>query len=56
MKLDDIKIGDIVQLNSGGAKMTVLDVTRSGSVICAWQTPTESHVETFPAEALKPEK
>jgi len=52
MKLADAKIGEVVTLNSGGVKMVVIDTTASGRVICAWQTATESHVDTFPAESL----
>ncbi len=39
MKIADLKIGDCVQLASGGPKMTVMDLTSLGRVIVTWQMP-----------------
>jgi uncharacterized protein YodC (DUF2158 family) len=53
------KTGDIVQLNSGGPKMTVLNVGDFGfgsgvEVVCAWMSSDSKLLEhTFPPEALK---
>jgi uncharacterized protein YodC (DUF2158 family) len=33
---DSFKTGDVVQLKSGGPRMTVNDVPASGSVLCNW--------------------
>lgn len=30
------KIGDVVQLKSGGSKMTVLETNDAGMVMCTW--------------------
>ena len=46
-------IGDVVQLKSGGPKMTVLGVNTSGDVRCGWFDKNALfHVGTFIAAVL----
>jgi uncharacterized protein YodC (DUF2158 family) len=52
------KVGDIVQLKSGGPKMTVVDVERAPrgqlQVRCTWFTKQDLMEQgTFPADALE---
>jgi uncharacterized protein YodC (DUF2158 family) len=35
----ELKIGDVVQLNSGGPKMTVAGLQSDGAVRCVWFSP-----------------
>jgi uncharacterized protein YodC (DUF2158 family) len=54
---DNLKAGDVVQLKSGGPKMTVTqagkDSTGALTVWCAWFEGTMQKNATFPPEALK---
>ena len=50
MKLADFKIGDVVQLKSGGPKMTV-DAYRTGGLTCVWH----SKDDTFQHCNIRPE-
>jgi uncharacterized protein YodC (DUF2158 family) len=49
-------VGDVVQLKSGGPKMTVVYVPEDGKYIkCFWHIETGALVEyVFPAEVLVP--
>jgi phage shock protein C len=52
----DFKVGDIVQLKSGGAKMTVIGVSTDNGksqLECAWSDGETQHNGSFPREALK---
>lgn len=51
--MEDFAIGDVVQLRSGGPKMTVHGVVSDGDVVCQWFENNEVHEENFPNEALK---
>ena len=50
------KVGDVVQLKSGGPDMTVIHVSGdAATVTCAWSTKTQRqtvHRQTFPAAAV----
>jgi len=49
--------GDVVQLKSGGPKMTIDKILPSGTVICSWfdaEKPDVRHRETFRAKMLQP--
>ena len=46
-------IGDVVQLNSGGPKMTVEKMRQDGNVDCVWFDGTAQKYGTFHANALK---
>ncbi len=53
---DEIKPGDVVQLKSGGPKMTVARLeTFSGKVmvVCDWFDGQKTDRNTFPVESLK---
>lgn len=48
------KVGDIVQLKSGGPQMTVADANlATGEVQCKWFTGGKLNVGYFPPEALE---
>ena len=52
--MTDFEIGDVVQLRSGGPKMTVHGVISDGDLVCEWfETDVVHHEENFPNEALK---
>jgi uncharacterized protein YodC (DUF2158 family) len=52
----DFKVGDVVQLKSGGPKMTVIvaaDDNITGNVATAWFVGDKQESGEFPAEALR---
>jgi uncharacterized protein YodC (DUF2158 family) len=53
------KVGDVVQLKSGGPKMTVTTI-RTDSLDCSWFEGVKQHEGNFPPDALqfpdKPDK
>jgi uncharacterized protein YodC (DUF2158 family) len=51
--MEGFEIGDVVQLRSGGPKMTVHGVISDGDIVCQWFESDEVHEENFPNEALK---
>jgi len=51
--MEDFEIGDVVQLRSGGPKITVHGLVSDGDVVCQWFEGNEVHKESFPKEALK---
>jgi uncharacterized protein YodC (DUF2158 family) len=51
--LKDFEIGNVVQLRSGGPKMTVHGLVSDGDVICQWFEGNAVHEESFPREALQ---
>jgi uncharacterized protein YodC (DUF2158 family) len=57
MKKDDIKVGDIVELLSGGPPMTVAEVNINFvgdcEIVCRWFFG-KMHKESFAPELLKP--
>lgn len=54
--MSEFKIGDVVQLKSGGPLMTVCDVGSGGAVECNWfpvNDASKSSSEYFKGDALK---
>ena len=51
--MEDFEIGDVVQLRSGGPKMTVHSLVSDCDVVCQWFEGNEVHEESFPKEALR---
>jgi uncharacterized protein YodC (DUF2158 family) len=51
--MEEFEIGAVVQLRSGGPKMTVHSLVSDGDVVCKWFESNEVHEEKFPKEALK---
>jgi uncharacterized protein YodC (DUF2158 family) len=51
--MEDFEIGQVVQLRSGGPKMTVHSLVSDGDVVCQWFEANEVHEENFPKEVLK---
>ena len=51
--MEDFEIGDVVQLRSGGPKMTVHGLVSDGDVVCQWFEGNAVHEESFPKDALK---
>ena len=47
-----MKVGDVVQLKSGGVPMTVAKIDHTG-VFCMWMDGTTRHEGTFAADTLK---
>lgn len=54
------KVGDVVELISGGPPMTVtfMELTPSGTVYCStsWFAAKKNETARFPEDALKPHK
>lgn len=55
--MNQFNTGDVVQLKSGGPKMTVVKVDdfESGSliVVCSWFVGTKKETASFPPDALE---
>lgn len=51
--MEDFEIGNVVQLRSGGPKMTVHSLVSDGDVVCQWFEGNDVHEENFPKEVLK---
>jgi uncharacterized protein YodC (DUF2158 family) len=48
------KLGEVVQLKSGGPDMTIVAVNERGqSYNCAWMDGATPHTKNYPAEALE---
>jgi uncharacterized protein YodC (DUF2158 family) len=45
--------GDVVEMKSGGPRMTVVDVEGGGTVHCAWFDGSDQRKDSFDAETLK---
>jgi uncharacterized protein YodC (DUF2158 family) len=50
----DFKIGEVVQLKSGGPLMTVDNINPHDMINCIWFDLREKKSDVFPAAALKP--
>lgn len=49
----ELKIGDVVQLKSGGPRMTIeLIVDRDGTIYCVWFEKTDKKKASFSKEML----
>ena len=49
----EVKIGDVVQLKSGGPTMTIEDIDDSGNVRCKWFDRDQTlHTESFKLDML----
>ncbi|MEO6924451.1 MAG: DUF2158 domain-containing protein [Bryocella sp.] len=48
----DIKTGDVVQLKSGGPKMTVNGLDEYGNAFCLWFADSKVDSKSFAAETL----
>lgn len=54
---DQFKAGDVVQLKSGGPKMTITSVGDNYGTMtawCAWFEGTKQQTGHFPVEAIQP--
>ena len=51
--MENFEIGDVVQLRSGGPKLTVRSVISDGDIVCQWFETDVVHEGNFPNEALK---
>ncbi len=53
--MNELKVGMIVQLKSGGPQMTVvkIDPKYEGSIFCRWYSGDKFEREGFPPEALE---
>jgi uncharacterized protein YodC (DUF2158 family) len=55
MAEQQLKVGDVVQLKSGGPAMTVSSITPGGAVECMWfDKKNERNFDTFPRDTLGP--
>jgi uncharacterized protein YodC (DUF2158 family) len=50
---NQIKAGDVVQLNSGGPKMTVSWIDELGNAWCVWFDNAKQQGASFPLTSLK---
>ena len=53
MSASTFEIGDIVQLKSGGPKMTVTNHGSKGEIVCSWFGGSKKESAMFPFDALK---
>ena len=51
--MPQFRIGDIVQLRSGGPDMTVSHILPSGNAFCVWFDGLERREDTFPPDVLQ---
>jgi uncharacterized protein YodC (DUF2158 family) len=51
MAAEELSVGDVVQLKSGGPKMTVTKVDRNW-ITCNWFEGSKVYVDLFPPDAL----
>jgi len=51
--MESIKVGMVVQLKSGGPKMTVSKLRQDGKLDCDWFAGTNIQSEAFISEVLK---
>ena len=51
--MDDLKVGDVVRLKSGGPKMTVEDIREGGDIYCCWFDDNAKKGDIFKREILK---
>ena len=51
--MEDFEIGQVVQLRSGGPKMTIHSLVSDGDVVCQWFEGNDVHERNFPNEVLK---
>ena len=50
----ELNVGDVVELNSGGPKMTVVSIQQGGDARCTWLTPDgKQESGVFPQAALR---
>lgn len=55
--MNNFKIGDVVQLKSGGPAMTVSETNDAGMVLCTWfNSQNELQKQAFTQEILKAQK
>lgn len=50
--MEELKIGDIVELNSGGPDMTVQHVSKNNIVGCYWNCNGKTEYYEFPSACL----
>ncbi len=51
--MEELKIGDVVKLKSGGPSMTVENPNWTGKVRCQWFQDGKLQIGVFPKEALE---
>ena len=52
--MPDLKVGDVVQLKSGGPKMTITSTkANQAGVLCTWFDKSEVKSSRFPVEVLQ---
>ena len=51
--MEQLRLGDVVQLKSGGPLMTISDAGSQGYWICSWFDGKVNKTAGFKAEALK---
>ena len=55
--MPELKVGDVVQLKSGGPKMTIANTKANpAGILCTWFDAAEVKSSRFPAEALQQAK
>lgn len=53
--MSEFKLGDVVQLKSGGPLMTVTAIASAGDYVCEWFSGDEPKWREFKAHALRGE-
>ena len=49
---EQLKVGDVVKLKSGGVKMTIEEIDNDGNVSCVWFDGTQLQRGEFPEITL----
>jgi uncharacterized protein YodC (DUF2158 family) len=52
MSAEQLKLGDKVQLKSGGPVMTVAEIDSAGEALCKWQEGRQPMQGSFPQDQL----
>jgi uncharacterized protein YodC (DUF2158 family) len=55
-QMSEFKVGDVVELKSGGPRMTVARINHNGRLACEWFDSNKKSLDYFAVESLKVSK
>ena len=53
MEDEKLKVGDVVQLKSGGVKMVINSISEGGNALCVWQVAGQHYDAYYSMSSLK---